>query len=89
MATLSGDNHHLGPLEAAREAFWVIALAVIGGFLFFLLLGAFSLGEVVPVAIAMGVLALLWLVHGVREHHHARAAGQSNALRRIRERRGF
>lgn len=88
MAIAPHDPDHLGPLEIARESFWAIALAVIVGFAFFLVLGAFSLGEVVPAAIVIGVLCALWIAHGL---HERRVGGstQSSALRKIRERRGF
>lgn len=89
MATLPDGTEHLGPVETAREAFWVIALAVIAGFAFFYVLGAYSLGDVVPIAIAVAVLAVLWIFHGLREHRVARQSEQSTALRRMRERRGF
>ena len=79
-------SHH--PLESARAAFWTIALGVIVAFLFFLVLGAFSLGEVVPAAIVIGVLCLLWIAHGLDEQRHS-GSQQSHALRTIRERRGF
>ena len=87
MASRPDDTDHLGPVETAREAFWVIALAVIAGFAFFLVLGAYSIGDVVPVAILIGVLCVLWIVHAVLEHR--RSEQQNRALRRIRERRGF
>ena len=89
MAVQPQQDDRLGAFETAREAFWVIALAVIVGFAFFLVLGAFTIGDVVPVAIGIGVLIVLWIGHAVNERRHAGELGQSRTLRRIRERRGF
>ena len=83
----SDPQEHLSVLEIIRETFWIFALAAISGFLFLLLLGAFTLGEMWKVAIFLTVIAALWGVHVVREHR--KGAENTMALRRMRERRGF
>ena len=74
--------------EFVREAFWVLALGVIGCYAFFVALGAFAPGDVLGITIAVGALLLLWLVHvWARSHRHA---GERDArLTAARERRGF
>ena len=74
--------------EFVREAFWVLALGVIGCYAFFVALGAFSPGHVLGITIAVGALLLLWLVHvWARNHRHARE--RDPRLTAARERRGF
>jgi uncharacterized membrane protein YhaH (DUF805 family) len=74
-------------LHTLSETFWLLCLAVVVMFAFFIALGAFRPGEVVGVTIAVIVLAVLWVAHAVwaARHHdpHDRAAI------RARERRGF
>jgi uncharacterized membrane protein YhaH (DUF805 family) len=74
-------------LHTLSETFWLLALAVVVMFAFFIALGAFKPGEVVGVTVAVCALALLWVAHAVwaARHHdpHDRAAI------RARERRGF
>jgi fatty acid desaturase len=74
--------------RVVREAFWVIALGVIACYAFFVLLGAWKPGDVVGVSIAVGVLVVLWLIHGWAESHR-RAEGRDPRLTAARERRGF
>jgi fatty acid desaturase len=69
------------------ETFWLFALAVICLFAFFVLMGAFSPGQVVGLSIAVLVLAALWLGHAMRESRHR--SGRDPATIRARERRGF
>ena len=74
-------------LETMRETFWVLALAVIAMFAFFVALGAFAPGDVVWLTIVVAVLCVLWLVHAI-------LAGRQRdrrdpAVMRARERRGF
>lgn len=69
------------------STFWVMALAAIVLFAFFVALGAFSPGEVVGVSIAVLVLAVLWVGHAVWESRHN--SGRDPATVRARERRGF
>jgi membrane protein implicated in regulation of membrane protease activity len=73
--------------EFVREAFWVLALGVIGCYAFFVALGAFSPGDVIGITIAVGALLLLWLVHvWARNHRHVE---RDPRLTAARERRGF
>ena len=98
MATTSGDpdeHEHeagppvrTGPLEYAREAFWVIALAVIACYLFFLVLGAYSFGDVLPISLLIGLLFVLWVVHALIMRRHADDE-KDPRLTWARERRGF
>jgi membrane protein implicated in regulation of membrane protease activity len=74
--------------ETVREAFWVIALGVIGCYAFFVALGAFAPGDVAGVSIAVGVLLVLWLVHAWARGH-GRADERDRRLTAARERRGF
>jgi Flp pilus assembly protein TadB len=77
-----------GVAELVRELFWVIALGVIACYVFFVALGAFSPSDVVGVSIAVGVLVVLWLVHGWAQGHRRRAE-RDPRLVHARERRGF
>lgn len=74
-------------LHTLSETFWLLALAVVVMFAFFVALGAFKPGEVALVTVGVGALAVLWVAHAVwaARHHdpHDRAAI------RARERRGF
>ena len=74
-------------LHVLSETFWVLALCVIGLFLFFVLLGALSPTSVAGLSIAVLVLAILWLAHARWEARHR--AGRDVAATRARERRGF
>jgi uncharacterized membrane protein YhaH (DUF805 family) len=74
--------------RVVREAFWVIALGVIACYAFFVLLGAWTPGDVAGVSIAVGVLVVLWLVHGWAQGHR-RAEARDPRLTAARERRGF
>ena len=74
-------------LETMRETFWILALAVIALFAFFVALGAFSPSDVMWATILVIVLAVLWLVHGVLEGR--RRDRRDPAVIRARERRGF
>ena len=83
----SDPQAHLRVLEIIRETLWIFALAAIAGFLFLLLLGAFTLGEMWKVAIFLAVIAAFWCLHVVRERRNG--AENTMGLRRMRERRGF
>jgi uncharacterized membrane protein YhaH (DUF805 family) len=74
-------------LETMRETFWILALAVIALFAFFVALGAFSPMDVIWATILVVVLCVLWVVHAVLEdrRHDRRDPG----VIRARERRGF
>jgi len=90
MATLHMPRHSprlSSVAETIREAFWVIALGVIGCYAFFVALGAFSPGDVLGVSIFVGLLLVLWLVHAwAQRRHHAE---RDPRLVAARERRGF
>jgi fatty acid desaturase len=73
-------------VEVAREFFWVLALGLIAAYAFFLALGAFSPGDVLPVTILTAVLVLLWLVHAQLARH---VTEHDPRTRHARERRGF
>jgi membrane protein implicated in regulation of membrane protease activity len=93
MASLHLPHPHPSPrlsavAETVREAFWVIALGVIGCYAFFVALGAFAPGDVAGVSIAVGVLLVLWLVHAWARGH-GRAEERDPRLTAARERRGF
>ena len=70
------------------QVFWMVAMAFIMTFAFFLALGAFDPTAVMPWTVAAVVLAVLWIFHGVWMR---RSAGGKRAPEEIRarERRGF
>jgi protein-S-isoprenylcysteine O-methyltransferase Ste14 len=72
-----------------REAFWVLALGVIGCFAFFFTLGAISPGEVIEVTVVVLVLCGLWLLHGWDVRRHAASGPPDARSAHARERRGF
>jgi len=74
-------------LAILSETFWLLVLAIVAMFAFFLALGAFKPGEVIGLTIAVAVLALLWIAHAVwaGRHHH----DYDPSSIRARERRGF
>jgi uncharacterized membrane protein YhaH (DUF805 family) len=74
-------------LEVMRETFWILALAIIGLFAFFVALGALSPTEAVVVTIVVGLLCVAWIVHAVLEGRHRDR--RDPAVVRARERRGF
>ena len=73
--------------ETMRETFWILALAVIALFAFFVALGAFSPGDVIVVTILVALLCVLWVVHAVLAGRHRDTSDP--AVVRARERRGF
>jgi uncharacterized membrane protein YhaH (DUF805 family) len=74
-------------LHTLSETFWLLALAVVVMFAFFIALGAFKPGEVVGVTVAVCALAVLWVAHAVWAAHHNDP--HDRAAIRARERRGF
>jgi hypothetical protein len=72
--------------QVIRDGFWVLALGVIGGFLFFFALGAIDPGDVVGVTIGVVALAALWAVRAWARGRHKEFDPQ---LAHERERRGF
>ena len=71
-----------------REGFWVVALGLVLMYAFFVALGAFAPGDVAGVSIAVGLLALMYLVHAWATGRRARER-RDPRLARDRERRGF
>ena len=82
------DEARPGLLVVLQETFWIFALAAIAGFLFLLVLGAFSVAVMWKPALVLAVLAVGWLIHAKRVHSN-RMAQDDPQLHRIRERRGF
>ena len=74
-------------LTTLAETFWILVLAVLVLFAFFVALGALAPGEVVGLTLAMVVLALLWVGHAMWDARHR--TGRDVATIRARERRGF
>jgi hypothetical protein len=70
-----------------RDTFWLLALAVIALFAFFVALGAFAPGEVLWLTLGVAALTLLWIGHAWWASRHP--ARRDSALIRARERRGF
>ena len=75
-------------MENLRNLFWVLALGVIGAYLFFFSLGAFSFSDVLPLSIAVAVLVVLWGIHAWLQSKHADEM-RDVRLVQARERRGF
>ncbi len=74
-------------LATLSETFWILVLAVVVLFAFFVALGAFAPGDVAWLTLGVLALALLWTVHAVWESRHR--SGRDPAAIRNRERRGF
>jgi O-antigen/teichoic acid export membrane protein len=74
-------------LSTLAETFWILVLALIVLFAFFLALGAFSPGQVAGLTVVVAVLAILWVVHAVWDSRHRDP--HDRAIIRARERRGF
>ena len=69
------------------DTFWILVLAIVVLFAFFLALGAFSPGEVVWLTLSVCALAVLWAAHAAWDSRHRE--GRDPAAIRNRERRGF
>jgi membrane protein YdbS with pleckstrin-like domain len=69
------------------ETFWVLVLAIVVLFAFFLLLGAFTPSDGVTLTIVVAILAVLWIAHAVWDSRHRDPHDRS--ITRARERRGF
>jgi tetrahydromethanopterin S-methyltransferase subunit C len=74
-------------MATLRTAFWVTALFVLAMYGFFVALGAWNPAEVVPLTIAMGVLALLWVLHALLQR--GLPPERNPRMISARERRGF
>jgi uncharacterized membrane protein YhaH (DUF805 family) len=80
-------DQHVRVARFVREAFWVIALAVIAAYLFFMVLGAFDPGDAVGVSIGVAALVLLWILHAWAGRRHSDE--RDPRIVAARERRGF
>ena len=69
------------------DTFWILVLAIVVLFAFFVALGAFTPGEVVALTLVVVALALLWVAHAVWDSRHRDP--HDPAVIRARERRGF
>lgn len=74
-------------LETMRETFWILALAVIALFAFFVALGALSPSEAVWATVIVALLTVAWIVHAIVEGRHRDR--RDRGIRAARERRGF
>jgi O-antigen/teichoic acid export membrane protein len=74
-------------LSRLAETFWILVLAIVVLFAFFLALGAFTPGDVVGLTIVVGLLAVLWVAHAVWDSRHRDP--HDRAIIRASERRGF
>jgi hypothetical protein len=74
-------------LATLSETFWILVLALIVLFAFFVTLGAFSPGDVVGLTVAVIVLAVAWVGHAIWDSRHRDP--HDRAVVRARERRGF
>ena len=70
------------------QLFWMMAMAFIMTFAFFLALGAFDPGEVLPWTLGAVGLAVLWVFHGLWMRRN-RGGQKPQEEIRARERRGF
>ena len=61
-------------LATLWETFWILVLAVVVLFAFFVALGALSPGEVAGLTAVVVVLAVLWVAHAVWQSRHTRSA---------------
>jgi fatty acid desaturase len=74
-------------LSTMSDTFWILVLALIVLFAFFVALGAFNPSEVVWLTLGVAALAVLWAAHAVWDSRHR--DGRDAASIRNRERRGF
>lgn len=74
--------------STVREVFWILALMLVLAFGFFVLVGAFAPGEVVPMTIGALVLTALLVVRIAIELRRGSSVRDLASIR-ARERRGF
>jgi fatty acid desaturase len=74
-------------LGTLSDTFWILVLALVVLFAFFLLLGAFSPSDGLTITLVVAVLAVLWIGHAVWDSRHRDP--HDRTLVRARERRGF
>jgi len=83
----SSSERMMRIIATVSTTFWILILATVALFAFFLAVGAFKAGEVAGLTIAVGVLAAMWVAHAMWEARH-RVGRDPDAIR-ARERRGF
>lgn len=76
------------PWESFREFFWLVDLAALVLFGFFLLLGAFGVGDSAFLTGMIAVLAILYVGHVIMARRHDPGRPDRHAAQ-ARERRGF
>lgn len=81
------DHPHAA--RTAADAFWVLAVGVIAAYVFFVMLGAFSPGDVTGVSIAVAVLLVLFVLRAVLASRRAGVHGGDPEVVPARERRGY
>jgi hypothetical protein len=74
-------------VSTLSDTFWVLILAVIVLFAFFVALGALKPAEVVGLSLAIVALTAVWIAHAMWDAR--RHTGRDAATVRARERRGF
>ena len=88
---------HTGPQLTPRRArmlgtlsatFWILILAIVVLFAFFIALGAFKPGEVLGVTAVVAGLAVLWIAHAAWDARRRGDMRDAESMRH-RERRGF
>jgi hypothetical protein len=78
--------------DRLMTAFWLAVLAFLGFYVFGLIMGVYSPGEVLYFTIPAAILAVLYVVHAVRSRHAKNRSADDEVIResqRLRERRGF
>jgi fatty acid desaturase len=74
-------------LGTLADTFWILVLALVVLFAFFVALGAFSPSQGITATVVVVILAVLWVGHAVWESRHRDP--HDRTLIRARERRGF
>jgi hypothetical protein len=74
-------------LATLWETFWILVLALVVLFAFFVLLGAITPSDGTGITIVVVVLAVLWVAHAIWDSRHRDPHDRS--MVRARERRGF
>jgi hypothetical protein len=72
--------------DSVSALLWVLVLGVVASYAFFVALGAFSPGDVIPLSALVAVLVLLYGRHAWREGHRSQRTDPEPS--RVRERRG-
>jgi len=82
---MQGRGRHMR--EIMSDTFWILVLAVVALFAFFVALGAFHPGDVLWLTLGVCALAIAWAAHAAWISRHR--DGRAPAAIRNRERRGF